>query len=349
MFCHVVVWSVLLSQAAGQLPADIGEVEAKVLANRRAIKSGHVILESKIRDGDFSAEYSWTIWFAGKEIRQDTKRRYDVVPKGATGPDYTETSCFGNDVHISYSDQIMPDGGTMVLAIRDPRKMKVEAGFEVVDPRILGMAPLDCQMSSRMFHLDSFIGAPNRKNLSLSHDVRSGIDCVKIEFKPPGFDAARVWIAPTKGYNIIRMEQEFKGGGTGYIDSVDLEIEKHEPSGIWFPVSQHYQRVNDGHRVTREERLKVNVVSLNEPVDPAVFMPAGMNVRPGTLVTYIPEKGTSRHVWNGSKIVDIRPEVDPAAGRNAGRRWFLFANLSALFIFLAVFFVWQYRKRRAVS
>lgn len=349
MLCHAVVWSVLLSQAVGQVPANIGEVEAKVLANRRAIKSGRVILESKVREGDFSTEYSWTIYFTGKEIRQDTKRRYGVVPKGAAGPDYTEITCFGNDRHISYSDQIMPDGGTMVLAIRDPRKMQVEAAFEVVDPRILGMAPFDCQLSSRMFHLDSFIGAPNRENLSLTHDVEGGIDCVKIEFKPPAFNVVRVWIAPTKGYNVVRMEQEFKDGATSYIDSVDLEIEKHEKSGIWFPVSQHYQRVNDGHRVTREERLKVTVFSLNEPVDPVVFTPASMNVRPGTAVIYFPEKGTSQYVWDGSKIVGTHPELYRAVSHGASRRWFLFANLSVLFIILAVFFARQYYKRRAVS
>ena len=106
-----------------------------------------------------------TIYFSGKKIRQDTKRRYDVVPKGADGPDYIETSCFGNNEHISYSNQIMPDGGTMVLAIRDPHKIKVEAAFEVVDPRIVGMAPLECELSSRMFHLDSFIGGSEPRRL----------------------------------------------------------------------------------------------------------------------------------------------------------------------------------------
>jgi hypothetical protein len=150
------------------------------------------------------------------------------------------------------------------------------------------------------------------------------------------------------GYSVVRMEQEFKGGGTNYVDSVDLEIKKHEKSGVWFPVSQHYQRVEDGNRVSREEHLKVTVVSLNEPLDPAVFTPAGMNVRPGSLVMYIPERDTGECVWDGSKIVCTRPG-EYSSGPGMSRRWLVYVNLSALFILLAIFFLRQYYKRRSLA
>ena len=151
------------------------------------------------------------------------------------------------------------------------------------------------------------------------------------------------------GYSVVRMEEEFRGGGTQYVDSVDLQIRKHEKSGVWFPVSQHYQRVEDGSRVTCEEHLKITVLSLNEPLEPVVFTPAGMNVRPGTPVMFIPEQGTGHHVWDGNKIVGTRPAVYPTASLDSGRRWVLPAILSALFVLLAVFFARQYYKRRPTS
>ena len=302
---------VLISQAEGQVPNNIGEIEANVLAGRRAIKSGNIVIQSQMRDGTYSSERVWTVYFMGKNIRQDVKTRYDVVPKGVTDADYVDTTCFTDDSLISCSNQIMPDGGIMVLAIRDLKEMKAESVFDVVDPRILGLAPLDFQTSSRMYRVDSFIASRNRENVLLSRDVKDGIECWKEEFKSPGFSGTRAWIAPTKGYSIVRMEQGFTAGGTNYLDSVELAIKKHEKSGIWFPASQHYQRVEDGDRVTREEHLKVTIVSLNEALESKVFTPAGMSIRPDTPVMFLPEKGTGRYVWDGNRIVKANEELYP--------------------------------------
>ena len=115
-------------------------LKANVLAGRRAIKSGNIVIQSQMRDGTYSSERSgqYTSW--ARNIRQDVKTRYDVVPKGVTDADYVDTTCFTDDSLISCSNQIMPDGGIMVLAIRDLKEMKAESVFDVVDPRILGLA-----------------------------------------------------------------------------------------------------------------------------------------------------------------------------------------------------------------
>ena len=47
MLCHAIILSTLWSQAVGQVPANIGEVETRVLAGRRAIKSGHFVLRAR--------------------------------------------------------------------------------------------------------------------------------------------------------------------------------------------------------------------------------------------------------------------------------------------------------------
>ena len=75
----MILWQLTLLLFA-QVPAPVSlnasEIVANVLNHRRAITSGQFMIDSTLRQGELSAEYSWTIYFTGNNIRQDTKKRF---------------------------------------------------------------------------------------------------------------------------------------------------------------------------------------------------------------------------------------------------------------------------------
>jgi hypothetical protein len=101
----------LFGGAAGAETAT--EIENHILAARRAIRSGNVVLNSVAGEQDFNTTFETTVWFDGDKIRGDKRILQKSSPLDSRSR-YTEVSCFGcfgSDMHVSYSDRKLPDGG----------------------------------------------------------------------------------------------------------------------------------------------------------------------------------------------------------------------------------------------
>ncbi|MDR0705650.1 MAG: hypothetical protein LBF88_11760 [Planctomycetaceae bacterium] len=86
------------------------------------------------------------------------------------------------------------------------------------------------------------------------------------------------------------------------MDLTELQVAKDAKSGIWFPVSSHFTRLYQG-KLELSEKLKIEIISLNQSLDISYFTPEKMEVPVGTFVTLPPESTMQNYYWDGEKIV----------------------------------------------
>ena len=160
------------------------------------------------------------------------------------------------------------------------------------------MIPEGIANAMAYYQLDSFVGGVNRKGIAYRSDSLSGEECVRVDFEYGKIDGkASVWISPKRGFSVVRSE--FKAG---FVDSIDVYPRRDEGTGLWFPATTHYKRVEASGAVTYEESLSIRVVSLNKGIAKDIFTPSTMQVPAGTHVTDL-SRGPENFIWNGKEIV----------------------------------------------
>ena len=205
-----------------------------------------------------------------------------------------ELTCFGERYYY-YDDVLLPDGGKMVLMVQDINRQKTSS---VVDPRLVGMIPEGIANAMAYYQLDSFVGGVKRKGIAYRSVSLSGEECVRVDFEYGKIDAkASVWISPKRGFSVVRSEIK-----AGFVDSIDVDPRRDEGTGLWFPATTHYKRVEASGAVTYEESLSIRVVSLNKGIAKDIFTPTTMQIPAGTHVTDL-SRGPENLIWNGKEIV----------------------------------------------
>ncbi|HUY90946.1 MAG TPA: hypothetical protein VMV10_19575 [Pirellulales bacterium] len=257
-----------------------------------------------------------TVYFDGAKIRGDTSKPYGVRPPAAHADKHTDVSCFGcysNDMHFSCTDRMSEDGAPLAASITDRNHVNEDADY-VPDPRWIGFIPID-SFGMRNYHMDYVVGGKGSEAAQVTRENLNGHECQRLEFKRPWGSTARVWIAPAASYSVMRNEVEFDNGGVHYVDRVDVEVEKHLASGIWFPTKAYFERRETragATQVTMEEKLAIDVRQLNEAVAPSVFSLGGVEIlKPGTKIMWVsdrpaPVAGAQLLEWNGEKLVAAR-------------------------------------------
>lgn len=307
--------------------SEVAEIEDRVLAGRTAITQAHMVFESSITYLKDSEERPLdivrTFYLDGEKVRCDERRRYDQQqwfirqPYDPGAAYFTEKRCFSEDEFFLYSDCVSADGKQLIVRVTERgRALKID-GYRVPDLRNLGLTP-DSFANSGFDLMERFIRAPHRENLSVSPAVEQGEECQRIQFTLRG-TFVQVWVAPSKGYSILRHRGEFDFEDTHYVDDIQLNVKEHNESGIWFPVSSHYRRTENGRR-TREERLKVTIVSLNGPLDPKLFTLAGLDIPVGERVSKQGASPLDYHlVWDGDRVISTRASATQQSGETPSR------------------------------
>lgn len=339
-----------LQEAQGPPEPDISAIEQQALDYRRAIKSGHVELNSQywtLQSGKRVTKTTVrTIWFDAEQRREDDKRRYseDEDPPRF----YREISCFSKQGHIFWSDQELPDQGK--YAVRVDRRKKnpdTKKAYPVIDPRMLGMLPETCANLVK-YNLDTYVGRPDRKGISAKRAFFKSTECWLICYTTLREVSVRYWVAPSFGYNLLRVESEFTHDGDHYVNSTETDYGQFGKSA-WFPTKCVYERkVND--KPVTQEVLQVKAFALNSPIDSKIFTLEGIDIPPNTYLFTLPSDPRGELKWNGEEIAAVSekvifPGVRPAS---ASKRVFRLAALGLAGV-AAVAFFWYVRKKRLAA
>jgi hypothetical protein len=146
------------------------------------------------------------------------------------------------------------------------------------------------------------MGATNRGDPTISFERLNGVDCWVLRWKLKNYDSTvTVWIAPSKGNSVVRMKAI---DAPKVVTVVESDVVLVGKSGLWFPrLVVREQYTNDTLSV--RETVEIQEVRLNEPIDPATFTLAGLNLPEGTYVQ-MPDPKQNGYLRNG-KIDTSRP------------------------------------------
>lgn len=314
---------------AEEPPPSAAELEA--LAARRAIKSAVVEIESKMfaPTGEVTWESTRKLWLSGDNRRQDWRQQRVAAPapgeedapragkeppKGRIvrpGDPKRILTCYSGGDFIHWTE--LPDGVPPVaLNLRKGEAGKEFKGETPLDPRWLGMAPIDVGNLLHYGAVDSLVGNPKRTKVTETKDTWEGKPAVRVRFEHTKVGTAmiEVWIVPEWGHSVVRVsESDDKEKVEQWVEN---KVALDKSSKLWFPISCVVGRTKEGKK-TREEESTITVKSLNEPVDPKVFELAGMDLPVGTPVINFAEGGS--YVWNGKELVRAeRPRATTVEG-----------------------------------
>jgi hypothetical protein len=336
-------------------PPTAEQIEERVLAHRRAIKSGQVELTStawlKRRSADeITYRRTTTVWFDGKRIRGDRIRPYDQTRPGADGSTFREVSCFADGKHFFYTDVVPPGGGSVVVHITDRAKKEKDPLWQVVDPRLIGLAP-DASTELTKYHDEFVLLRKDRQPPELGEDVVSGLPAYRLTYRRMDHYVYKYWVVPERGFSVVKLEETRPDGSLE--SRLECEIELHQKSGEWFPKSAKFERLPSPRGGTRYgEELAVTVVQLNEPVADEVFTLKGMDIPKGQHVSSEGNDTVGGLIWNGKEVVaaEARLELPPDQDSSAtgAQRWYLAASL--FLAVLASVAIWKVMpQRRSVA
>ncbi|MDR1384891.1 MAG: hypothetical protein LBJ67_13745 [Planctomycetaceae bacterium] len=302
----------IFSLVFGDTLQDIEKVEKQTLHNRRAIKSWHVrtytnrILHEETGDvldnegsilpnGDIQRRLYTDYYYDGQHTREDTFFEYGTpAQQGIDFFSWDDRYCY------LYTTGLDDEKGKFAIQADTVKEALEKRGgiMPFLDIRIFGMFPTG--LALRSFELTSRIGNPDRTNLEMTDDTIEGIACKKISFLDHRQNSCVIWIATELGYNPIRFDSW--NDEKGFRNTVNLKIEKHKESGIWFPVSSIGDELYKGKPYSHTED-RVEIISFNKPFPIETFGLKEMNAPVGTRVYIVPPPNPADNFfWDGEKI-----------------------------------------------
>ncbi|MDR3109557.1 MAG: hypothetical protein LBU65_07720 [Planctomycetaceae bacterium] len=293
---------------------EIAAIEKKCIANRLAIKKYHI--KVKIEREFFDEADQSNVRCTGLQFYYDDQNRrcdttyewYNPKLTSDTGR-YVQMVVWNETDKFQYRwfDGIDEEGRKSAFQAYsiDDKVDRESSMMEFSDFRILGFST-----SGFLFKvpIDDIVGSPAKKNIGMEDVVLNGLNCKKIstEYIKTGASVC-YWIVPEKGYSIVRIEGKTKEGA---VEWTELDVEKDAASGLWFPMASRMEQWNND-KLVWSEKLKIDVISLNQKIDLAYFTPQTMNVRVGAAVIMPPISNEKFLFWNGENIVDENGTVYP--------------------------------------
>lgn len=289
----------LALSAAPAIPA-VAEIEKAALDARLAIRSMYVRLsfDNGTLPPQPGKEYAGvrTVWLDGKKIRSEV-----VYSKGPNTVGLREVNCLHCEKDgYGVSWLARPNTAASLHPIGAPGR----PGFDqVIDPRLLGYYPaISAMLRPSQSRLDA-IFSPDRNPPTVATEQLNGTECRVLQWTMKDGLGAAVWVAPSKGNNIVRIKLE---DATSVDLLVSEDVTAVGQSGLWFPRVVRYETYKAGE-LTRREVVRIEEVRLNEPIDPSVFTLAGLALTEGTYVQ-TPDAKQSGFLRDG-KIDTSRPKT----------------------------------------
>jgi prepilin-type N-terminal cleavage/methylation domain-containing protein/prepilin-type processing-associated H-X9-DG protein len=342
-FPHVVALAVIAFAApncyAEPVPPErIKELDALVLEQRRAVKSMEIEMDllGEPMDGR-RANYRTSIHYLvdGRKTvlkhiyNNSSMKRIDGRNCGADGYLF---------LFIEQDNAPRAAGSFRRIATAGPDADVID------DPRLIGLVPAPVGVS-RGLPLDRFVGREDRPGLAGEKELLAGVDCVRVSYNDPDSGKVTYWIAPALGPSVVRIELK----GEFISRRVSTTNKRHEPSGLWFPVSYEVLEFAPDGKLTERITSPVRVISINAPIDPKRFTVAGIGLPADTVVLGVPPQEETMF-WNGSQLLPWEgqgaslPVIPQGSSK---RKWFLRAAvvLAALAVICLSSFYLMRRRR----
>ena len=282
---------ILLTTAATAAPPTARELEQKVLAYRRGLKSGHVVIResnTKYRNGPAYLKIvrTYDLTFDGLKVRSLatwTSPKNERVTRNIS----TESGAIEND----YED--MP---VIMKRTNEPETRSKDA----VHPWLLGLinGPISSFSSSTLdetFRFSKGIAEPTVIATRVGSDP-----AWQIVYDHPSIDLrASVVVVPNFGYGVTSIVFEHVTK-TGQRLPLDITTADYRAYGKhWYPSKVVY-RQHGKQGLAREEIMEVSSADFNISVDPNTFEIAGLGLPVGREVTTTDRFAT---VWNGDRLI----------------------------------------------
>lgn len=294
--------SVMLSALPAEVARpSVAEAEKAALGARSSIRTMYVRFKfdkaSPARP-DRDQQGVRTIWLDGKKVRSEV-----VYSKGPSIQQrYVDcVHCEKEGYGISWLAS--PGHLAALHPIGTPGKSDFD---QVIDPRVLGyVGKRSSLLRPAQTRLDEVVGSTDRSEPALAVEQVNGVECWAIKWITKSGIAVSVWIAPSRGNNVVRLKLEDPSGS--YACSVESEVVSVGKSGLWYPRKVRYEDYEDG-KLAAHETVEVEEVRLNEPIAPSVFTLAGLSIPDNTYVQQ-PDAKQSGYLKNG-KIDTSRATTD---------------------------------------
>lgn len=324
--------------------ATVSDFETQSVAARRSISSGEIIVTSHLQskaDGEFHRKHH--IWFDHNAHRQDV---WVASQESDALADARRTShAWLGDKYFHFKEQHHDELRTVASITQRAASDAVSIEMPI-DPRAIGMVATTFPM---LMHsaIDYVVGNPARRETAIETVEFDKTECALVSFTNVHGVDVRIWIDPSRGYSVLRIDGSRSVGSHIEQWTADVDIQLYEPSGVWFPESVRYQYTVDGE-LHEEEHATIEVVSLNEPIETEVFTFAGMGVPKGWPVADHTRPDVSDQLaWDGRQIVSMKKsEVESA---EAARWNVIYIGLAFVLAAVAALLLWRFYSSHAAA
>jgi hypothetical protein len=269
-------------EPASRPAIDIADLEAHILAARRQITSGEFRIAEPSR-APMYRRVSFHIWFEGPKVRQEVENDDPI-----DNDNQFHVYILNDKVAFSYGGRPdnfeNPDLLHRVAVYTFPA---AEAdALMSCDPRMAMMVPLQMGLWPR-YHLDSFVGGPDRANIAARASVWNGLESIVVSFEDPKRgNRFEYEVVPARNYNIVRWRlantTRSQKVPIPFEDTYDCDLIEAK-QGLWLPhqIRRIYKR--DGKTKT-DEMTTIDTIGVNSGVEPIRFTLAGGHLAAKQLV-----------------------------------------------------------------
>lgn len=144
--------------------------------------------------------------------------------------------------------------------------------------------------------------AKNRCFFSSRPEKLGSDDCIRLSCEYPKWDQdLRIWVVPSKGYTVKRVQVLHKGKTQ---EDYTTTLKEYEP-GLWWFDTVEVESV----AIPQKRRIEVNALTIRPRIDPKIFSIDGLGVSDQTRVIYDTiDPELQRTI--GPKVGDVAPDFD---------------------------------------
>jgi hypothetical protein len=230
------------------------------------------------------------LWFDADKCRLEDLHEPWTDRNGKDSPRNTENACRGcySDTTIVWHSDRPVSSGKMAVIVTDIGLSETPQ-YQVPNPRLFGLGASNLH-NCDWPEIDAYVGNKARTDESVARETYHDEECWKVKYRLPSAPqemswALRFWVSPKQGGSIVRIEYQGKYKDNEFISTVACENQKAADTGLWFPRRLVWETGKVGTEPLTHEEAQITLVSLNKPIDPAVFsFKAIRSITPGMFV-----------------------------------------------------------------
>jgi hypothetical protein len=328
----------------------ISAIEAKTLEARQAYRSGIFRVTRYLHDIGLKKTWNDTII----TYIDDAKIREDYISE-----DRIRIHCFADPIfmELNYDPRQLASADRSRWPAVIKRNLKdinpLDPEYATFKPKYLMFNSASYELA-KGFHLNMFVGAPARDELSLLDAQYQGNQAYIIKFRMTATGVRFEYtVVPSFGYSIVKFYSHINGQ-YGNVEAVSTCTLQQVGEGVWFPASEETKHYCN-KEIIREETLTISSDQINKPLEPAIFTLRGLDLRPNILIAdkTTPKAERNLEIWDGTRVraVTARDHAEIQISRSkpvksAARQISLWVSAICVFVSVALYLrAWNKRRQ----